>query len=39
MDSGEVYDFEFQPETAGEIPVEVSNVFGEAKLTDKIVVH
>ena len=35
MASGEVYDFEFQPETAGEIPVEVSNVFGEAKLTDK----
>lgn len=39
MDSGEVYDFEFQPETAGEIPVEVSNVFGDAKLTDKIVVQ
>lgn len=39
MDSGEVYDFEFQPETAGEIPVEVSNVFGDAKLNGKIVVQ
>ena len=38
FDSGEVYDFEFQPETAGEIAVEVSNAFGEAKLTGKIVV-
>jgi FtsP/CotA-like multicopper oxidase with cupredoxin domain len=39
IDSGEVYDFEFQPETMGEIPVEVNNVFGEAKLTDMIVVQ
>jgi manganese oxidase len=39
MDSGEVYDFEFQPETASEIPVEVSNIFGDAKLNGKIVVQ
>jgi FtsP/CotA-like multicopper oxidase with cupredoxin domain len=39
IDSGEVYDFEFQPESAGEIPVEVSNVFGDAKLNAKMVVQ
>jgi manganese oxidase len=39
FDSGEVYDFEFQPESAGEIPIQVSNVFGDAKLNGKIVVQ
>jgi manganese oxidase len=39
IDSGEVYDFEFQPQTAGDIPIEVSNLFGEAKLSDTIVVQ
>jgi hypothetical protein len=31
MDSGEVHDFEFQPENAGDIRVEVSNVFWRSK--------
>lgn len=31
--------FEFQLEAAGEIPVEASNVFGDAKLTGTIVVN
>jgi len=40
IDSGEVYDFEFQPETAGDVPIEVSNFFGgDAKLTAMIVVQ
>lgn len=39
IDSGEVYDFEFQPETAGELAFEVKNLFGAAKLTETIVVQ
>jgi len=39
FDSGEVYDFEFQPETTGEIPLEVKNTENDAKLTGKIVVQ
>ena len=39
IDSGEVYDFEFQPETAGDVAIEVSNLFGDAKLTGTIVVQ
>ena len=37
--SGEVYDFEFQPETAGEIPVEIENLVSKAKLAGKMVVQ
>ena len=37
--SGEVYDFEFQPESAGEIAVEVGNVFSDGKVKGKIVVQ
>ncbi len=36
--SGETYDFEFQPDTAGEIPFEVENIFNKAKLAGKFVV-
>jgi len=39
IDSGEVYDFEFQPETAGDVAIEVSNLVGDAKLTGMIVVQ
>lgn len=39
FDSGEVYDFEFEPETVGEIPIEISNVFGQAKLNGKMLVQ
>jgi len=39
IDSGEVYDFEFQPETAGDVAIEVNNLFGDAKLTGMIVVQ
>jgi manganese oxidase len=39
LDSGEVYDFELQPASAGDIAIQVSNVFGDAKLTGKIVVQ
>lgn len=37
--SGEVYDFEFEPKTVGEIPVQVKNEFGDGKVVDKIVVQ
>ena len=37
--SGETYDFEFQSDAAGEIPLEVMNVVSEAKLMSKIVVQ
>jgi len=37
FDSGEVYDFEFQPEITGEIALEGSNVFADARLTGTIV--
>lgn len=39
INSGEAYDFEFQPESAGEIPIEVVNLNGGAKLTNKIIVQ
>jgi len=37
--SGETYDFEFQPKTAGEIPLQVENIVNDAKLETKIVVQ
>ncbi len=38
--SGEVYDFEFQPDTPGEIPFQVENYFNnKSKLVGKIVVQ
>jgi len=38
--SGEVYDFEFQPDTPGEIPFQVENYFNnKSKLVSKIVVQ
>jgi manganese oxidase len=38
--SGEVYDFEFQPEAPGEIPLQIENYFNaKAKLVGKIVVQ
>ena len=37
--SGETYDFEFQPNTAGEIPLKVENIVNEAKVETKIVVQ
>jgi FtsP/CotA-like multicopper oxidase with cupredoxin domain len=37
--SGEAYDFEFRPDTPGEIPLEVENPFNKAKLLGKIVVE
>jgi len=39
IDSGEVYDFEFQPDRPGEIPLQVENEVGKAKLVGKIVVQ
>ena len=37
--SGEAYDFEFRPDAAGEIPLQVENILNNAKLTGKIVVR
>ena len=37
--SGEVYDFELQPETPGEIPLQIENLVSGAKLMGKIVVQ
>ena len=37
--SGEAYDFEFQPETVGEIPLQIENLVGNAKVFGKIVVE
>jgi FtsP/CotA-like multicopper oxidase with cupredoxin domain len=37
--SGETYDFEFHPETPGEIPLQIENSLNQAKLTGKIVVQ
>jgi FtsP/CotA-like multicopper oxidase with cupredoxin domain len=37
--SGETYDFEFQSDTAGEIPLEVKNNVGKATLAGKIVLQ
>lgn len=36
--SGEAYDFEFQPDSAGEIPLQVQNTTNQANLFSKIVV-
>jgi hypothetical protein len=37
--SGEAYDFEFQPDAPGEIPLQIKNSFTESKLVGKIVVQ
>ncbi len=37
--SGETYDFEFEPETPGEIPLRVENTLNNAKLFAKIIVR
>jgi len=37
--SGEAYDFEFQPDVAGEIPLQVENTVGHAKIVGRIVVQ
>jgi FtsP/CotA-like multicopper oxidase with cupredoxin domain len=37
--SGEAYDFEFQPDAPGEIPMQIENSFGKARLVGKIVVQ
>lgn len=39
IDSGETYDFEFQPEVAGEFPLQVENTVNKAKMMAKIVVR
>ena len=39
IDSGETYDFEFQPQGAGEIPITVINRVNGAKLEGKILVE
>jgi FtsP/CotA-like multicopper oxidase with cupredoxin domain len=39
IDSGETYDFEFQPGLAGEIPLEIENAVNKAKLTAKVIVQ
>ncbi|HZQ69086.1 MAG TPA: multicopper oxidase domain-containing protein [Terriglobales bacterium] len=37
--SGETYDFEFEPDTAGEIPLQVTNDYSPAKLVARITVQ
>jgi len=37
--SGETYDFEFQPDAAGEVPLQVENNINKAKLVGKIIVN
>lgn len=37
--SGETYDFEFQPDRPGEIPLQIENPLNEAKLVEKIIVQ
>jgi len=37
--SGEVYDFEFQPNAPGEIPLQILNPLNEAKLVGKFIVQ
>jgi FtsP/CotA-like multicopper oxidase with cupredoxin domain len=37
--SGEVYDFEFQPDVAGEIPFQIENNLSKSKLVSKFVVQ
>lgn len=37
--SGETYDFEFQPDATGEVPVEIENAFGHAKVVETLVVR
>jgi hypothetical protein len=39
MASGETYDFEFQPQVVGEIPLQVKNIVNSATLVGKIVVE
>lgn len=39
LDSGETYDFEFQPAVPGEIPWQVENIVNQAKLVGKILVQ
>lgn len=39
FDSGEAYDFEFQPDSPGEVPLQVQNSFAPAKLVEKIIVQ
>lgn len=37
--SGETYDFEFQPDAVGEIPLQIANPLSEVKLVGKIIVQ
>jgi FtsP/CotA-like multicopper oxidase with cupredoxin domain len=37
--SGETYDFEFQPDAAGEFPLQIENIVNQSKLVGKIVVQ
>ncbi|MBV8053532.1 MAG: multicopper oxidase domain-containing protein, partial [Acidobacteriaceae bacterium] len=37
--SGEAYDFEFRPQAAGDIPIQVENILNRAQVLGKIVVH
>jgi manganese oxidase len=37
--SGETYDFEFQPDAPGEIPLQIENIVNQSKLVGKIVVQ
>jgi FtsP/CotA-like multicopper oxidase with cupredoxin domain len=37
--SGEAYDFEFHPDHAGEIPLEIDNAFGSKNFTSRVVVR
>jgi FtsP/CotA-like multicopper oxidase with cupredoxin domain len=37
--SGETYDFEFQPDKPGEIPLQIENILNNARLVQKIVVQ
>lgn len=39
IDSGEVYDFEFQPDAPGEIPLQLENLVNKEKLLSRIVVQ
>ena len=39
IDSGEAYDFEFEPDAPGEIPLQVENRVNKAKRLDKFVVQ
>ena len=39
ISSGETYDFEFQPDAVGEIPIEIENAVNKAKMIAKVVVE